>query len=98
MESTITLQQQREMLTNAIAQFKAEGKAIELENAEYELCRFDEAKTTGLKYKNLDGEVYETYSWYYIANTGGKKWNHSYLRETKWGVMMTNVRKNRCFK
>ena len=49
MESTITLQQQREMLINAIAQFKAEGKAIELENAEHDLRRFDEARTTGLK-------------------------------------------------
>ena len=98
MESTITLQEQREMLINAIAQFKAEGKAIELENTEHDLCVFDESKATGLKYKNLDGEIYETFSWYYIASNGGKKWNHSYLKETQWGVMMTNIRKNRCFK
>ena len=98
METTITLQQQREMLTNAIAQFKAKGKAIEIENAQHDLRRFDEARTTGLKYKNLDGEIYETFSWYYIASNGGKKWNHSYVCETKWGVIITNVRKNRCFK
>ena len=98
MESTITLQQQREMLINAIAQFKAEGKAIEVENAEYNLRKLDEAKATGLKYKDLDGNVYEVFSWYYIAETGGKRWQHSYMYNTKWGVQTGTTRKNRCFK
>ena len=98
METTITLQQQREMLTNAIAQYKAEGKAIELENAEHDLRKLDEAKATGLKYKDTEGNVYEVFSWYYIAETGGKRWQHSYMYNTKWGVQTGTTRKNRCFK
>jgi|DEB0MinimDraft_6_1074348.scaffolds.fasta_scaffold183977_1 hypothetical protein len=98
MEVTITLQQQREMLTNAIARYKAEGKAIELENTEYDLCRFDEARPTGLKYKDLDGKVYEVFSWSYISHTGGKKWQHGYKYESQWGVITGKVYKKECFK
>lgn len=86
------------MLTNAIAQYKAEGKAIELENAEHDLRKLDEAKATGLKYKDTEGNVYEVFSWYYIAETGGKRWQHSYMYNTKWGVQTGTTRKNRCFK
>lgn len=98
METTITLQQQREMLTNAIAQYKAEGKAIELHNTECALRRLDEAKVTGLKYKDTEGNVYEVFSWYYIAETGGKRWQHSYMYVTKWGVMTGRPYKKDCFK
>ena len=98
METTITLQQQREMLINEIAKYKAEGKAIELENAEYDLRQFDEAKPTGLKYKNTDGKVYETFTWSYVSHTGGKKWQHGYKYESKWGVMTGKAYKKECFK
>ena len=98
METTITLLQQREMLTNEIAKLKAEGKEVELHNAECALLRFDEAKPTGLKYKARDGKVYETFSWHYISHTGGKRWQHAHKYECQWGVMTNNVTKSRCFK
>jgi hypothetical protein len=98
METTITLLQQREMLTNAIAQFKAEGKEIELHNTECALSTFDEAKPTGLKYKDSDGNVYETFSWAYTSHTGGKRWQHAHKYENEWGVLTNNVSKSRCFK
>lgn len=98
METTITLQQQREMLTNQIAKFKAEGKEVELHNAEYYLQRIDEGKPTGLKYKDSDDKVYETFSWSYISNTGGKRHQHAHMYEDQWGVMTHNVRKKDCFK
>ena len=86
------------MLINAIAQFKAEGKEIEMHNAEYNLRKLEEAKATGLKYKDSEGNVYEVFSWYYIAETGGKRWQHGYMYNTKWGVQTGTTRKNRCFK
>lgn len=99
MEVTITLQQQREMLINSIAQFKAEGKEIEFENAQYDLRKFDEARPTGLKYKDLDGKVYEVFSWFYISDfTGGKKWVHSYFRYGQMGLIEHRVYKKDCFK
>ena len=67
METTITLQQQREMLINEIAQFKAEGKEIDLHNAQCDLRKLDESKSTGLKCKDFDGQVYETFSYYYVS-------------------------------
>ena len=99
MEATITLQQQREMLINEIARFKAEGKYIELDNTEYKLAKLDKAKISGLKYKDLDGKVYEIFSWFYISQvTGGKKWVHSHYSDTQWGVMENRVYKKECFK
>ena len=98
METTITLLQQREMLTNQVAQFKAEGKEIELHNAEYDLQIFDDAKPTGLKYKDSDGKIYETFSWSYTSRTGGKRWQHAHMYSNQWGVMFHNVYKSKCFK
>ena len=99
METTITLLQQREMLTNQIAELKAEGKEIELHNAEYDLQRIDDGKPTGLKFKDSDGQVYEVFRYYYVSQfTGGKKWNHAYFSPTQWGVMMRNPYKKDCFK
>jgi len=98
METTITLLQQREMLTNEIALHKAAGKEVELHNAEYHLRRFDDAKPTGLKYKDSDGKVYETFSWSYISQSGGKKWYHAHMYSNQWGVMTHNVYKRECFK
>ena len=98
MKTTITLQQQREMLTNEIAKLKVEGKEIELHNAEYDLQTIDKSKPTGLKYKDSDGKVYETFSWFYISRTGGKRWQHAHKYENQWGVMTHNVRKSECFK
>lgn len=98
MESVITLQQQREMLTNQIAELKAAGKENEINNVEYDLRIFDDAKPTGLKYKDSDGKVYETFSWSYISHTGGKKWYHAHMYSNQWGVMTNNVYKRECFK
>jgi len=98
METTITLQQQREMLISEIAKFKAEGKEIELHNAEYDLQRIDGGRPTGLKHKDLDGQVYEVFSYYYIANSGGKRWQHAYFRPTQWGLMISTPYKKECFK
>lgn len=99
MENTITLQDQRNMITNAIAQFKAEGKEIEQHNAECDLRTFDEAKPTGLKYKAFDGNVYETFSWHFTSPfTGGKKYQHGHMRQAKRYVMRDNVLKKDCFK
>ena len=99
METTITLSQQREMLTNQIAQFKNEGKEIDLHNAKHDLAKLDEAKKTGLKYKHLDGKVYETFCWFYISKiTGGKKWVHAYFYDGLLGIMEHRVYKKDCFK
>lgn len=86
------------MLTNEIAKLKAEGKEIRLHNAECALRRLEEAKPTGLKYKDSDGKVYETFSWFYISRTGGKRWQHAHKYENEWGVLTNNVSKSRCFK
>ena len=99
METTITLQQQREMLTNEIAKFKAEGKEIDTHNAQCDLRKLDEGKPTGLKHRDFDGQVYETFSYYYISQvTGGKKWKQAYFSSTKWGLMERNPYKKDCFK
>ena len=99
METTITLQQQREMLINEIAQFKAEGKEIDLHNAQCDLRKLDESKSTGLKCKDFDGQVYETFSYYYVSQvTGGKKWKQAYFCSTQLGSMERNPYKKECFK
>ena len=97
MENTITLQQQREMLTNHIAELKVKGESTI--NAERSLKKIDSAKPTGLKRKYSDGQVYEVFSYYYISDvTGGKRWRHAHFYSSRWGVMESNPYKRECFK
>jgi len=97
MKTTITLEQQRELLINQIAELNAKGEDTSV--AEYHLKTLDAAKATGLKYRDSDESIYETFSYYYTSrNTGGKKWKNGHLYSTRWGVAIHNVYKKECFK